>query len=201
MERAFSKYHHQIHSSALVLAVLGLVLHILFESAVIGVMPINATNQALIISVVAHRLVVGLTIWLLCKPYFGFLGSSLAVLFAIIMSLAGVYLGSALNVDEVVVWVVQALLLGSVLHVVFFRFHDLQSSCCGKKPSAQFGSYEGAGNLIGIFFLILFFVFNPVSEGTHHHGDASFLQTVYQLSLLSAAPSVSYTHLTLPTKA
>src|SRR5690349_21445314 len=79
LERAFRQAERQAHIAALALAVVGLVFHALADGVVLA--PGGGTDWALPAAVVVHSIPVGMAVWWLLAPNFGF-GPPLVALLA-----------------------------------------------------------------------------------------------------------------------
>jgi hypothetical protein len=191
---AFSEkiLHHQVHTThkfAIILGVLGLIFHAMFDGAALvdphhhghHVGHDHHTGFFLAIAVILHRIPVGLALWWLIRPN---LGLRVAVsLFGLLYfgTAIGFFWGHAtlLQWDHTAIALFQAVVAGSLLHVVFHRpHHDGADHHHHQKVP---GWTESLGNLTGLGFLVVL--------GMDHHADGflpGFLQRFLALFLESA---------------
>lgn len=122
VEHLLTRARREAHIAALVLAVIGLVLHSLGDGVALS--PANATH-ALAAAVALHSLPVGMLVWWLLYPSFGFRMPALALVAMCAGTLVGYLFGAPLNeVLGTQAWAwLQALVAGSILHVVLGRPH------------------------------------------------------------------------------
>jgi uncharacterized protein len=123
IERVFHRHERQAHLGAMALAVGGLVLHTLADGVVLS--PGHAGEHALPLAVVVHSLPVGVGVWWLLAPHFGTRIAAAALLLMCVGTVTGYLLGVPLEraLGETAWSWLQALVAGSILHVVFGRPH------------------------------------------------------------------------------
>lgn len=155
----------EAHIVALLLSVAGLVMHSVADGTALAPSPDGSAHVALALAICVHSVPVGLAVWWLLYPSFGWRlpGAAIAA-----MGLGTVFgytfadaLGGWLGASA---WSwLQALVAGSILHVIFGRPHlDAASSERLSRPP-----YEGLGNLAAAAALWLLELLHP--EG---HADA-----------------------------
>jgi hypothetical protein len=108
----------------LVLVLSGLLLHALFEGA--GLAPLTARSPAAFgLAVVLHRVVEGLLVWWILRPARGVWAATAGVAAVMLMTTLGFLLGVELlgrgDVSGSAVTIYQALVAGSLLHVIFHQ--------------------------------------------------------------------------------
>lgn len=175
IERVFRRAARQAHLAAMVLGLAGICLHGLIDGSALA--PHQQTHGGHItllpFAVILHRLPVGLTIWWLLRPAFG-VRIAVSVLGLVAFSTVGGFaLGSLFSAEfsSRGIACFQALVAGSLLHVVFHQPH-LNDSECGCGPSTPFNRwFEGAGALLGILLLILL-----VSGGSPLHSESTIAE-------------------------
>ena len=124
LESAIKRAARLFHLAALVLGVIGLMLHAMLDGAALAVSGSSA-GEGLALAIVLHRVGVGLIIWLMVAPGYG--------RFAAWLVLASVALATVLGyelADEVLplagddsVPVFQALIIGMIAHGLVHRSH------------------------------------------------------------------------------
>lgn len=124
VEHLLHQARRETHVAVLSLAIAGLVLHSLGDGAVLTPSHGHA-HEGLALAVAIHSVPVGLVVWWLMYPVFGALLPSLALAAMAASTVLGYAYGIELN--EVLgarAWAwFQALVAGSILHVVFGRPH------------------------------------------------------------------------------
>ena len=117
LERMSSAFASKTDNIALAAGISGFAVHVILESAVLGV-----ASTDLVLAIVLHRMVVGLMIYWLVEPEFGFLIGALAVGAILVATLVGYFLfGSLLLEDSHTADYYQFFVSGSLLHVIFHR--------------------------------------------------------------------------------
>lgn len=180
-EHLLSHARRGAHIAALALAILGLVLHSMADGAALSPLGEESLHRhdALALAVAIHSVPVGLVVWWLMAPVFGALLPSLAIGAMCLGTVAGYHWGIELNAVlglQASAWF-QALVAGSILHVVFGRPHldDHAAEQASRPP------YEGLGNLAALGALLLV-------GGAHAHeaGHSGFDERFLALALESA---------------
>ncbi|WP_299696211.1 permease [Hydrocarboniphaga sp.] len=175
--------HHakRAHVAALVLAMAGLVLHSIGDGTALAPLPGAAAggdepNIALALAIAVHSVPVGLMVWWLLYPVFGALFPALAIAAMCLGTIIGyAYAGPVSGWLGATGWAwLQALVAGSILHVVFGRPHlgDTSAHRIARPP------FEGLGNLAALAALILLENLHP--EG--HHSHQGFLDRLIDLA-------------------
>ena len=189
VEQGLERARREAHLATLALAVVGLVLHSLGDGAALA--PVHAgeghaghghAHEALGIAIVVHSVPVGLVVWWIMAPVFGrrLPAATLALMGA--GTLVGYLFGLELN--EVLgarafAWF-QALVAGSILHVVFGRPH-LEEDSDHRDPKPPF---EGLGNLVALIGLVVMARLDPHAATLHGIGAALVLLVVAAAPLL-----------------
>lgn len=175
--------HHarEVHVAALMLAIAGLVLHSFADGVALAPQLQTAAEAqpALALAIVVHSVPVGLAVWWLLYPVFGAPLPALALMAMCLGTVAGYRYGGPLGgVLGATAWAwFQALVAGSILHVVLGRPHlDEHSAHRTANPP-----FEGLGNLAALGGLALLELLHL--PGAHPHG---FWERLLQLSLESA---------------
>lgn len=189
VEQGLERARREAHLATLALAVIGLVLHSLGDGAALA--PVHTehlhaahghAHEALGIAIVVHSVPVGLVVWWIMAPVFG---RGLPTITLVLMgagTLAGYLFGLELN--EVLgarafSWF-QALVAGSILHVVFGRPH-LEEDSDHRDPRPPF---EGLGNLVALLGLIVLARLDPHAATLHGIGATLVLMGVAAAPLL-----------------
>ena len=154
LERRFHDAVPQAHGFILVLAALGIVVH----AAIDGVALVPAGEggfwraNALAISVVLHRLTVGMVVWWSVRPTFG-TATAVGVFALIIGATVVAYVAAepviAFAAASSVAWF-QAFVSGSLIHIAAFGAKHEHAD--DSKPRRQGWAYR-AGILLGLFLL------------------------------------------------
>ncbi|MCF7827066.1 MAG: permease [Candidatus Marinimicrobia bacterium] len=160
-ERAFHNYEKATHSGVLVLAFSGILVHTLMDGIAVSQSSLeHGSGQVLAYAVILHRLPVGLLIWWALKPL-----STLKVIFSVLalMSLAtaaGFQLGAVdfPGAHSAYLTYFQALVTGSLLHVLFHRHihkagsdeHEHEHAHPKNALPSALGALAGAGLLFAL---------------------------------------------------
>jgi uncharacterized protein len=151
LEHLLTRARREAHLAALALAVAGLVVHALGDGAALS--PAGDADGSLALAVAVHSVPVGLVVWWLIFPVFGWRLPTLALLAMCAGTLAGygygIELSSVLG-ERAWAWL-QALIAGSILHVVFGRPHLEEDA--GQLRAVP--PFEGLGNLAALGALLL----------------------------------------------
>jgi uncharacterized protein len=203
LEKAFHRAENQVHRAALVLGLIGLVLHSFLDGIALRDVPAmsGATDTLLPLGVAVHTVPVALTIWWLLFPRFG---AGLAGVFLALMgvgTVAGYIAGPELEpmLAGLGIALFRALVAGSILHVIFHRphvahhTHDHTHDIAHDHAHIQthrFQWYEGAGNMLGlavlgVIVLLHFDAHGGEEEGIHALYE-SVARTFWSLALESA---------------
>lgn len=129
MERASHALEHRTDALALLAGLFGLILHALLEGSAFAPGAASQLGLAFAFAVILHRVPVGLVIWWLLRPRYGWAAAAGGVGALVIAPLVGYGIGGELlgemhgaGVDNF-----QAFVSGSLMHVVFHQGrHDHQ---------------------------------------------------------------------------
>lgn len=124
IEHGLTHARRETHLATLILAVAGLFAHSFGDGAALS--PSGNGTPALAVAVAIHSVPVGLLIWWLMAPVFGWRLPALTLAAMCISTIAGYLTGPELNhkLDSQSWTFFQALVAGSILHVVFGRPHS-----------------------------------------------------------------------------
>lgn len=186
-ESMFRQAARPAHLVALGLGLTGLSLHAVFDGAAL----VNGTGGggvSLSSAVVLHRFPAGLAIWWLLRPHFrAWVPTAVLAVVA-----ASTVLGFSVGPEvlgrvsgEGVAWF-QALVAGSLLHVVYYRPHLDDEPHEHHTPTGRDRRYEGAGALAGLVLLATLLAVDAGHAGT---AGAAMLRAFYGL-LLDSAPAL-----------
>ncbi|MCB0330606.1 MAG: permease [Bdellovibrionales bacterium] len=190
LEKFFRRLENEVHIATMLLGAFGFLIHTALDGTALALddgHPELGANLSLATAIIVHRLPVGLTLWWLLKPRFGGLAAVLSLALAVAATIGGYSLAGVTvfeSFEYTFPWV-QAFVAGSILHVVFFRFHlhhshehshhEGMEKIDVDKHAAHFVeapltnsliSSEGFGNLLGLgLLLILAFVIPHDHEG------------------------------------
>lgn len=197
LEKAFHRAEKQVHRAALVLGLIGLILHSFLDGIALRDVPAmsGAADTLLPLGVAVHTVPVALTIWWLLFPRFGagFAGVFLALMGA--GTVAGYVAGPELEpmLSGLGIALFRALVAGSILHVVFHRphvAHEAHAHPHDHPHTHRFQWFEGAGNLLGMGVLGLLVLLHVDAHGAEEEGIhalyESVARTFWSLALESA---------------
>lgn len=174
LENHFRAAAHSTHVAVVLVAAGGLVAHTVADGAVLS----DVDQPGLVLAVLLHRFPVAMTVWWLLRPAWGVVGASSMLALMGVGTIAGYGAGTHFLSDGVALMVLEAVVAGSILHVVFNRLH-LDPSL-PQRPSSPHA--EGVGNVLGLGFLALAFATDlDVSAGIFDVG-----LRLYQLALVAA---------------
>jgi uncharacterized membrane protein YraQ (UPF0718 family) len=155
-EQIFHRAESKIHLAALIIGILGLIIHTAIDGAALVVIGGGGgqVSSILPVAIIIHRIPVGLALWWLMRPRFN-RGICWFALFGMCAAtLLGYSLGEGWYTSAHQGWfvLIQAFVAGSILHVVFFRVHfddgsEEGGSCCSHKHSH---SHAPKSELVGI---------------------------------------------------
>ncbi len=159
IERAFRRAARRVHIAAMVLGLTGLCLHGLMDGSALAPHHHAHLGHAHLLpfAVIIHRLPVGLTIWWLLRPAFGVRVAASVLGLVGLATIAGFALGTFFTADlsSGGLACFQALVAGSLLHVVFHQPHLDDTKCgCGRSTPAN-RWFEGTGALLGILLMAI----------------------------------------------
>ncbi len=148
LEHWLTRARREAHLLALGLAIFGLVLHGVGDGAALSAAHDAHGDAALGLGIAIHSVPVGLAVWWLLFPVFGFWLPGFALLSMCAATIAGFVSGSTLSSllgAQGWAWF-QALIAGSILHVIFGRPHLDEASEHHRSPPP----FEGLGNLAAL---------------------------------------------------
>ncbi len=186
-EKIFKRGADRVHSTALVLGLIGLCVHAAADGAALTNPHLSPgqSQHLLPFAVILHRLPVGLTIWWLVRPIFGVRTAVVVFALVVVSTTLGFGLGPQLLVSlssQAMTWF-QALVAGSLAHVIFhqpgIKSQLMAKGGLGKKT----GWYEGSGALLGIGLMA---VFLGGDESVHGSINLPIFRTFLGLALRSA---------------
>jgi zinc transporter ZupT len=122
VERASQVLHHHTDSVALIVGLLGFLLHTLLEGAAL-VPGRDGVAVAFALAVVLHQIPVGLVVWWLLRPRYGVAVASAGVGSIVVGTLTGYALGGEVlgGLHGEGAEIFQALVSGTLVHVVFHQ--------------------------------------------------------------------------------
>ncbi len=215
LEKAFHRAENQVHRVALVLGLIGLVLHSFLDGIALRDVPaMSGTADTLLpLGVAVHTVPVALTIWWLLFPRFG---AGLAGVFLALMgagTVAGYVAGPELEpmLTGLGIALFRALVAGSILHVVFHRPHVAHEITVHAHDHThghahphthghthRFHWFEGAGNLLGLVVLGLLILLHLDSHGAEEegiHGLYEMVARTFWSLALESAPALLLAYL------
>lgn len=168
-ERYVRRAGHGAHMTAVFLAILGLCVHAMLDgAALIEIEDLHVHDDEALepehhshghshlpLAVILHRIPVGLTVWMLLRPGRGRLMAWGALGLIAICTGVGFELSHSLADSLVVMGNFQALVAGTLLHVVVHRPHR-RGERQGVSPSRS-ALLEGLGGLVGLGLLLAIF--------------------------------------------
>ncbi len=184
VEHTLKRAAARAHTATLILAAFGLVIHALLDGAALAAPSDAESSSELALAVVLHRLPVAITLWALLVSVIG-RGLTAAVLAAIgAATVGGFVLGDTLAAAADARWLAlfQALVAGSLLHVVVHRPSPLPSPTGGTKRGRIYG---GIGALVAIALVA---TFSDSHLPAHDVGGHGFGETFIALCLETAPP-------------
>lgn len=158
IEHGFHRAARQTHFAALLLGIAGLFFHALIDgTALVEPAGIASSSLLLPMAVILHRFPVGLTLWWLLRPAFGWLVAVSVILLVILATLVGFFWGASWTalLPGPALGGFQALVAGSLLHVVFHSSRGPGGEAASIPDGVRARWPEGTGALLGILLLIL----------------------------------------------
>lgn len=190
LEKLFHKAASQVHRTALLVGVAGIVIHTIVDGVALGQLGEHG-GELLGWGVVLHRLPVGITIWWLIEPRYG-KWTAFAVLGVMSIGTVGGYT-MAFDIAPFAsgegMLLLKALVAGAILHVVIHRPRSVKGPQPEGKAGFLFKWAEGIGNLAGLAILSAILFFHTETPGSHNHGavmDAEMLSIFWGMALESA---------------
>ena len=137
------------------LALFGLALHAMLDGGALAG-GASEDGELLSVAVVLHRLPDGLAIWWLARPLYGLRASALLLATIAVFTVVGYALGPAVlaSVPQTAVALVQALVAGSLLHVVLKHPPHIPAGEHGERPPRFQRLSSGLGGLAGLLLLL-----------------------------------------------
>lgn len=159
-ERIYKKFADQAHNVAMVLAMIGLVIHTLTDGIAL-INPIamqhgvSQSQNLLPLAIIMHRLPEGLAIWWLIRPEYGNKKVLLMLLVMSLATLAGFFAGQSFipQMEHRFFGLFEALVAGSLLHVLLHR-HDKYIL---EEKQGAWKYAPGLGALLGIALIVLIY--------------------------------------------
>lgn len=186
IEHRFQAVEEKAHVGVILLVLLGILVHTTLDGMALSEMSIeHGAGQALAIAVVLHRLPIGILVWWSARSAYGKRGGIFTLSIMAIFTLVGYWLGGnqfAIFSTPVVSYL-QALITGSLLHVILHRPY-YQQAFHNEVPEAHtWQIWSGLGAVLGIVLLIL------IPQDAHGHSSElieEFLHTGWRLYMVSA---------------
>jgi uncharacterized membrane protein YraQ (UPF0718 family) len=203
LEKGLHRAASQVHFAALLLGLSGLALHAMLDGVALSGFAGGAqADRQLALAVLLHRLPEGLTLWWLLRPVYGRMVAGGALLAVAVVTAVGMMaplgVGSHGWLGGQGLALVQALVGGSLLHVVVHRPHPLsQEPVVGVRRHAS-----GVGGLLGAALLAVVLSVHHHGEGPEHadlmHGDFWLLARESAPALLLAYVCAGLVQVLLP---
>lgn len=198
-EKVLHKAAKSVHTISLLVAILGVLLHTLFDGAALSILINSVEGKNIALAIILHRLPVGLTIWWLVTPAYG-KRTALSILVLMIVFTAIGFFGFNFFenfTESEYIHMLEAFVAGTLLHVVFFRIHldgscGDKNACCShdsvvenseiqKEKGSYYPAPEAIGNLVAVLVLMQLFLHESSHEFEHAHNFLiSFLNLSYQ---------------------
>ena len=157
IEKYFHKAAHQAHQMTLFLGVLGLVVHAIVDGSALVVEPGDHTAWLLALGVLLHRFPVGLTVWWLLRPQYGWKLPSVILIFMSIATILGSIFADhfVTHLDEQLLAWFQAFVMGSIMHVVVHRpyLKSGKHSHASEEDKTENRYAAGIGSTLGMLVL------------------------------------------------
>lgn len=185
IEHRFRAVEEKAHIGVILLVLLGILVHTTLDGMALSEMSIeHGAGQTLAIAVVLHRLPIGILVWWSARSAYGKRGGIFTLSIMAIFTLIGFWLGdnqfSFFSLP--VVSYLQALITGSLLHVILHRPY-YQEAFQQEQPEVQsWQIWSGLGALMGIALLILM---PQDSHGQAHELIKEFFSTGWRLYMAS----------------
>lgn len=181
LERVFHRAARQVHRTALMIGVMGLIAHAFVDGVALCELPdAGGYRQSMLgFGIILHRIPVGLTLWWLLMPRYGKTIGLAGLIVMMAGTVGGYYFGTEMGHlvmgDGALLF--QAFVAGAILHVVIHRPHESHLPA-EEKPAVASRFFhrraEGVGNLIGLIVVVCIVALDPHEGG---HGD---LATFYK---------------------
>ena len=186
IEHRFRAVEEKAHIGVILLVLAGILVHTTLDGMALSEMSIeHGAGQALAIAVVLHRLPIGILVWWSARSAYGKRGGIFTLSIMAIFTLIGFWLGdnqfSFFNLP--VVSYLQALITGSLLHVILHRPYYQEAFHQDHHEVQRWQVWSGLGALMGITLLILM---PHDAHGESHELIERFIDTAKGLYLASA---------------
>lgn len=114
---------HTTHRVTLMIAALGLGLHGILDGTALGD---HHATENLTLAIVLHRFTVGLVIWLILQPAFGYVLTLVVLALISLATVAGYYLSEALApvLGGQAFLIIQSVIIGTIIHGLIHRTHN-----------------------------------------------------------------------------
>lgn len=129
IEKGRKSFHQRAHSIALFIIFAGIFLHALLDGMAL-MMPTEHTHShnydfGLPLAVILHRFPVGLTLWMLLKPAYGFRFAALLIFIICTATLIGFFMYQFISsfIPLEVAHGIYAIVSGSLFHILYHRPH------------------------------------------------------------------------------
>lgn len=174
-DRWLHKAAERVHTTTLIVALAGLLMHAVLDGVILVLPDMQLTGLAIVL----HRLPVGLVIWALLVPRYGWRAATAVLALLAVGTVLGYVQGEALMAalpQTAVAWF-EALVAGSLLHVMLHPPVD--------QPRHQgWDVASGLGGLGGIALVL--FLEPQGAMHAHGHGDGQLSEVFLSLALESA---------------
>ncbi len=170
LERLFHKVAHQVHKTALMIGMLGIILHAVVDGFALWEIS-QSGGELLGWGLILHRLPVGITVWWLLEPRYGRNAAAGVLGLMVLATFGGFFMG--MEMTHLVVGEsglgLKAFVAGAILHVVVHRPHASDHIHAESHRNSFFKWAEGAGNLIGFGVLALILASHGSGHAGHGH--------------------------------
>ena len=192
LEHLFDKAARQVHRTALLIGILGILIHTIVDGFALYEITASSGSHLLGWGIVLHRLPVGITVWWLMEPRYGKKVAATILGLMVVGTLAGSFMGMGLHTLAAgdAALGLKAFIAGAILHVVIHRPHGIVEDKTGPQV---FKWAEGVGNLVGlgVLGLIVLFHANAPATGHNHAGPlAGDTLSIFWGMALESAPAL-----------
>lgn len=183
LERMQSQLAEKTHTTTLVIALLGIALHTFTDGiAVSNAIPRHGFHGNMLpLAIILHRIPDGLAIWWLMRPQYGKGSASRVLALMFLATILGYFVGPVFfsHLEHHWVGVFEALVGGSLLHVIFHTHHPMTY----QKQTTQSKTYAGVGACFALFIVSLL---TSLTEYSHQSYLSQTVNTLYALAQESA---------------
>ena len=196
LERVFHRAAGQVHRTAVMIGVLGLILHAFVDGIVLSEISDSGAyaDRLLGFGVILHRLPVGLTVWWLLRPRYGIAVATAALVIMGAGTLGGYTVGLEMGylTSGSMAILFQAFAAGTILHVVIHRPHESKPEGAADRFAGWGRRAEGIGNLAGLVVVAGIVGLHAGHEGDHAHVAYIFQETgrLFWGMALESAPAL-----------